>query len=416
MGVDRPSMTMRTVSSPNLPQTPISKHVANTGSFNMLTPPASPPRKAGSSSDLRMDYDNLDDLRSSVEVQRTFTYSDDGIILCPFNVKYVAEHHDRKQVFGSGAWSTVFKGTCHPKQSFHYGLMTPPPQSVPIPPLLVAVKCPARKDAVTILRNEALILSRLCELDTDEKYVATFHGVIDDESALVLAAHPLSLDEHVRNCVTLAKLSVTTDSMISPVVGSATMWLDLAQNLITALDWMHNEAGVVHGDIKPGNILLRPNSDSSANNKFPYHPLFIDFSSSQRLDNHEVTPNTLSAITKEYTAPELLSVSVLRDPRSCATTASDVFSLAVTLLVAATGDPMVYTGYSTMQRQMLATQGWAVIDNLRSLSSRVPRQGIVSRLLEKAVLKKDFGRISVRAWKQMVTGMESDVSGKVSKI
>lgn len=413
---DRPSMTVRAVSSPVLSQTPTSKHTTMPRYPSMLTPPSSPPRDVSSSNDLKMDYENLEDLRSSIDAQRRFTYSDDGIILCPFYVQYVADQRDRKQVFGYGAWSTVFKGTCHPKQSFNHGLMTPPSQSTLTPPLLVAVKCPARKDAIPILRNEALTLSRLRELDVDERYIATFYGVIDDESSLILAAHPLSLEEHVKDCASIAKSTMTTDNMTSPVLGSAAIWLSLAKKLITALDWMHHEASVVHGDIKPGNILLQLSPDSVTKDGFPYQPLFIDFSSSQRLDIQEVTPNTLSAITKEYTAPELLSVAVLRDPESCATAASDVFSLAVTLLVAATGDPMVYTGYSAMQRQMLATQGWAIIENVRSLSSRVPRHGVVSRLLERAVLKKDMGRISTSVWKQVVNDTELDTSGQCSKM
>lgn len=115
-------------------------------------------------------------------------------------------------------------------------------------------------------------------------------------------------------------------------------------------------------------------------------------------------------MTKEYTAPELLTVAVMKDPNSCATTASDVFALAVTLLVAATGDPMVYTGYSAMHRQMLATQGWGVLNNVRSISSRVPRHGVVDRLLEKAVLKE--GRISTGAWIEMLEDAREDMRGQ----
>lgn len=378
----------------------------------MLTPPSSPPQEASHSSNQKVDYDSLEILRSSVEDPRPFTYTNEGIMVCPFDVDFVKDQNDRKQMFGFGAWSNVFKATYAVKTPTSHGLMTPPSRRIPTPPVLVAVKTPARKDAIAILRHEAQVLSSLRELDLNEKHVAAFHGMIDDESSLVLAAHPLSLEDHVRSCARAAQTTMTTDSMSSPVIGSAAMWLDLAGKLITTLAWMHNEALIVHGDIKPGNILLKPITDGSVDKSvFLYQPLFIDFSSSQRLYSTAITPNTLSAVTKEYTAPELLTVAVLKDPNSCATTASDVFALAVTLLVGATGDPMVYTGYSAMQRQMLATQGWGVLNNVRSLSPRVPRQGIVSKVLEKAVLKKDMGRISTSAWLSLVDNVKKDMVG-----
>jgi len=378
----------------------------------MLTPPSSPHQEARPSNTIKVDYNPLDTPRPSVDAARSPTYTNDGIIICPYEVDFVKDQNDRKQMFGYGAWSNVFKATCAVKTPTSYGLMTPPPRHLSTTSVLVAVKAPARKDATTILRHEATILSWISELDLHERHVATFHGIVDDESSLVLAAHPLSLEDHVRSCARAAQSAMTTDSMFSPVIGSALIWLDLADKLITTLDWMHNEASIVHGDIKPGNILLKPITDGSDDKSmFAFHPLFIDFSSSQRLDATAITPNTLSAVTKEYTAPELLTVAVLKDPNSCATTASDVFALAVTLLVGATGDPMVYTGYSAMQRQMLATQGWGVLNNVRSLSARVPRQGVVSKILEKAVLKKDMGRISTSDWLDLVDSAKKDMVG-----
>lgn len=415
MGASRPSISLRAISSPALPQSKGGRDEIKINDLNMLTPPSSPPRRSGSFGEPKIDYENLEDLRSSIECQRPFVYTDDAIIVCPFDVKHMTDQCGRRVIFGHGAWSTVFKGTCHTTQHFKHGLMTPPSQAS-IPPLIVAIKSPLRKDAITILRNEAKTLSRLRELDLHEKHVASFHGIIDSESSLIIAAHPLSLEDHVRSCAIVAQSALTTANMMIPVIGSEKIWLDLADKLISTLDWMHREAAIVHGDIKPGNILLRPSIASAMEDDFLFQPLFIDFSSSQRLDSNEVTPNTLSAITKEYTAPELLKVAVLRDPTSCATTESDVFSLAVTLLVAATGDPMVYTGYSTMQRQMLATQGWGVLTNVRSLSTRLPNRGIVSRAIEKAVVKKDLGRIDTSAWKQLVQDLRLETTGGHSKM
>lgn len=377
----------------------------------MLTPPSSPFRNTSPCTHRPQDVDLSEPFRSSVDVPRSYTYTDDGIIVCPYEVALVKDQKDRSQIFGHGAWSTVFKGTCYARSAAPFGLMTPPSQAMAPPPLLVAVKYPARKDAVTILRNEAKTLSRLQELDPNEQHIATFYGIIDKDSSIVMAAHPRSLKDHIRACAQNAA-SMPISHATSPVVGNTSIWLDLAEKLIDTLDWMHNDALIVHGDIKPGNILLRPVVHKvDPQTRLAFDPLFIDFSSSQRLDTQDITPNTLSAVTKEYTAPELLTVAVMKDPNSCATPASDVFSLAVTLVVAATGDPTVYTGCSAFQRQYFATQGTSILGNLRSFSNRLPRQGVVSRVLERAVLRKDLGRISTDAWKELVADMRKDIDG-----
>ncbi|RJE16899.1 Protein kinase domain-containing protein [Aspergillus sclerotialis] len=73
--------------------------------------------------------------------------------------------------------------------------------------------------------------------------------------------------------------------------------------------------------------------------------------------------------------------------------------MAITLLVAATGQMLVYPG-SVFQRQAMATQGWMVLNYARNADqgSRVPRFGVVERVLERAVLKADMGRVSAREW------------------
>lgn len=405
------------MSSPITPQTSpnTDKHHSLLPDLNILTPPSSPPRRAGSSNDLRVNFESLETLRSSVDVSRSYTYTKDGIIKCPYVVATVINKDGEKYLFGHGAWSNVYKVTCQTSPVSEYGMLTPPSKPSQSPPLVAAIKCPTRKDAITILREEAKTLSHLRSCDPDEDHVAAFYGIVDEESSLVMAAHPLSLEDHIKSCAIIAESSRTTSNMKIPALGSIKTWLSLASKLVNTLDWMHNDASIVHGDIKPGNVLLRPILNPT-NDEFPFTPLFIDFSSSQRLDSNTIVPNTLSAITTEYTAPELLSVAVLNDPKSCATIETDIFSLAVTLLVAATGDTLVYSGCSSQQKLMLAKQGAFVIANVRNFSSRVPRHGIVSKILEKAVVKKDAGRITTTDWKQLIKDTETDVQHDESKL
>lgn len=321
-------------------------------------------------------------------------------------------------MFGSGAWSEVFKAApLKPQRATNsVGLMTPPASPIFSTPVIVAVKRPRRGDAKPILKNEAAILSHLHRLSAKGSPVVPFYGMIESDCSLVLGAIPLSLQDHLRRCAITAERSLTTSNMSSPVLGSSRLWLSLARELISALMWLHDRAEVVHGDIKPGNFLLEPRGTLD-DDEFPFRPLFIDFSSSHRtsFSENEIPTGTLSAITMEYTAPELLKSSVLCNPKSTATKASDVFSLAITLLVAATGNLMVYDGIP-QQRQAMARQGWQAIGIARcgANGSRVPKQGVVERALEKAVLKHDMGRSTAAQWLDIVKDMQKGDPTKAS--
>jgi serine/threonine protein kinase len=324
------------------------------------------------------------------------------LIECPFEVEIVKDPSGREQTFGHGAWSVVYRAVGRERSSLTRTMLpTPPASPMMFVPLIVAVKAPARKGAKPILRSEGIVLSHIVRTERWDQFVIPFYGFLPSMESLVLGPVPLSLHDYIEGCMKQA--NHTKWPSCDPVVGTTVAWLCLAEHTITGLAWLHDEsggAGVVHGDIKPGNILLSPTLHGEC--EFPFTPLYADFSSSQALSASTITPNTLSAVTREYAAPELLSSKVLNDANSVATTASDVFSLAVTLLVAATGELMVYPG-SIWQRQAMAMQGWEILNHVRNGTQghRVPQHGVVDRLLERAVLKAEMGRIDAMSWAQL---------------
>jgi serine/threonine protein kinase len=336
---------------------------------------------------------------------------DDPLIIdCPFDVDIVRDRADRPQFFGQGAWSKVYRATgraaTRRKEFSRTAILTPPPSPQTSVPVLVAVKSPLSNASRTILHNEAITLSHLTRTLYHENFIVPFYGYIPSSASLVLAPIPLPLCDHIVARTRHAQTPQSDLFSTDPIVGSIPAWLDLADKLITALAWLHNTAEVVHGDIKPGNILLSPNRSCA---DFAFDPLLIDFSSSHIISSTPPALNTLSAVTREYTAPELLSPSVLSDPSSTATTASDVFSLAVTLIVAATGDLMVYGG-NVWQRTSMAKQGWNILEFVRNGEGgmKVRQGGVVERVAEAAVRKIEEGRIGAPEWRGLVRRFRRD--------
>ncbi|KAL4879602.1 kinase-like domain-containing protein [Aspergillus karnatakaensis] len=215
-----------------------------------------------------------------------------------------------------------------------------------------------------------------------------------------MSAVPDTLSTLIEEKARYARENFSTRTMLDPVQGMS-QWHDLAKKLISALSWLHTSAQIVHGDIKPHNILLQPRTplDGANTSEFPYEPLFADFSSAQLINASEQPSGTgLSAMTPPFTAPELLRT--LSSPDTVATPASDVFSLAVTLLAAAIGDQQVYSGFSPAQRLMLAKDGHNIINYARSGDGgpRVPKNGTVEKIVSPAVAKDPAARVTPGDW------------------
>ncbi|OJJ48630.1 hypothetical protein ASPZODRAFT_130730 [Penicilliopsis zonata CBS 506.65] len=337
------------------------------------------------------------------------TATDQAAVFSPLEFPEEVEfHHDgsgSRVELGRGVWSIVYMASSRAPSTV--SSMTPP-SSPATASRVLAVKSPVRRDAQAVIYAEAKILTRLSLTPGHKRYVVPFRGYISRSQSIVMSALPLSLATYIEDKAGIARENMSTRTMFDPVQGLSA-WHEMAERLIAGLSWLHNEAQIVHGDLKPHNLLLRPrrgssgsNSSSSNSDDFPYDPVFADFSSAYDMScaSPGATGTSISAMTPPFTAPELLSVASLTSPDSAPTPASDVFSLAVTLLAAATGDLLVYPGSSNMQRLAMAREGHRVLDFARSGANgtRIPRKGLVERIVQPATVKEPSQRITAAKW------------------
>lgn len=382
--------------------------------------PSAPPRSASSQATPPVTPTHIqDDDRDNEKILR---YSDE------LQIQY--DDNDQPVEFGRGVWSTVYKASSvpHPATS----MLTPPSSPATGGGRIVAVKWPTRRDAHPVLEVESRILTRLARVEGAGRYVVAFWGVTPRNNALVMEAVPVTLSGYIESQAEKVKARQCTKTMFEPVLGLR-RWLGLCKALVSGLAWLHGspQAGVVHGDIKPYNILLRSTargriiSNTTCENieegdgdciDFPFDPLFADFSSSHELSttdnpNANDKPPAMTALTPPFTAPELLNLSSLKSLDALPIPPSDVFSLAVTLLAAATGDLLLYPGANHMQRLAMAREGHMVMEFARSglSGSRIRKGGIVEMVVQPAVVRKPEERPAAREWANAIEGILKNV-------
>lgn len=372
-------------------------------SVSSLTPPVTPIAQEGGEPE-RSIPSPLHEVTAAPAAQKKIStplrFTDD--------IQICRDADDHRIEFGRGAWSIVYKARATP--TVPVGAHTPP--ASPAAGRVYAVKAPLRRDAHPVLKAEALTLTRLNLTPGFESHIVAFHGIAAEAEALVMSAVPLALSTYIEDQADLRKKQPSTATMFQPVQGPDA-WRDLSRKLISGLSWLHNNAGIIHGDIKPHNILLRPiatdeprTETEAGADAFPYEPLYADFSSALDIPSdstmapQDKSPTSMSAFTPPFTAPELLSLASLKSGDVAPTPASDVYSLAATLVAAATGDLLLYPGSSNMQRLAMAREGHRILEFTRSGAngSRVPRGGLVEKLVQPAVAKDPAKRIETREW------------------
>ena len=311
----------------------------------------------------------------------------------PYRGAYRLSQH----VIGHGAWSKVFSASEVAGASPITPPHTPPYSSLGVATRLLAVKKLDRRDGKAIIENEARILTYLHSHPGSLDHLVPFYGFEADKSWIVMGLIPQTLEDHVRS---KASLPVPTSTMFDPVIGRRD-WGNLALDLIRSLEYLHGK-NCVHGDIKPANVLLQaiPNEGGGIYLK----PLLCDFSSSRVETNPPGPVEEVSAVTAEYTAPELLRALNPRRRRSAedfavTTSNSDIFALAVTLLVAATGQSPYAQAQLQIQKNVMAEEGLPIAYAQNSdQAARVCPGQLVDEVLKIAVNREPAKRICAMDW------------------
>ncbi|MFG6196720.1 protein kinase [Nonomuraea sp. JJY05] len=190
----------------------------------------------------------------------------------------------------------------------------------------------------TTRRSESVALKVLHDLAEDEtsrvrleREVRALRRVESPYVAKVLdadlsCARPYLVMEYIEGATLLDRVRQSGALDVADLV-------DLAQGIAAALAIIH-AAGVVHRDLKPGNIIMGAEG-----------PVLIDFGIAQVLDATRLTMTGTFLGTPGYTAPEIFADEQVDSP-------ADVHAWAATVAFAATGRPTF--GRGTAEAQMYA--------------------------------------------------------------
>lgn len=334
---------IRTQSTP--PSSPTNVPIQEAISSGLLTPPDSPPsaRRAESDSTSTLVDAGAPSTPSLLVAEPQpptleflpkswlddYEWGPEGSTHCP---KLPARGH--------GAWSTVYAAhtnrfIAESETGNLGGLLLTYPR-------ILAIKLPSSNYPMPrkVIAYEARILTHLFRSSEAHRYIVGFYGLDRRRHALVMDCSDSDLGKHVDRGV-----------MDAPMV------FDLATHLVKGLAFIHG-AHVVHGDIKPSNILLRCCSSTSSQPE-QLLPLYCDFSSSflttPDLQGEEEQIDA-SANTYDFMAPELFTRRGRRRPEDQST---DMFALGATLLACLIGGSP-YAGMSRMQLISMAKAGQIV--------------------------------------------------------
>lgn len=240
---------------------------------------------------------------------------------------------ERAKVLGHGVWSTVYMAEQKPVQTSRSGLsLLSPPKSPRISrkaraastPRLFAIKLPLRPDAKEIFYQEARVLTHLQRRSTCSLHVIPFYGLDARNDSLVFeAVIGGSLEDMTSRMKQMTEVARHLELI--------NLFPGIAFDLINGLDFLHTN-GVIHADIKPGNVLLDI-SEHATEHKPVVRARYIDFSAAFIPSKGDSASN--AGGTWDYMAPEQMRI---QPEWNTPTFASDVWSLGITLLYIMMGD------------------------------------------------------------------------------
>jgi serine/threonine protein kinase len=240
-------------------------------------------------------------------------------------------------------------------------------------------------EKIKSLLHEASILTHLSNFSGYQAVVVEFHGIdmgVDRNilPALVFEKMDCSLNDWAKQNLSQSSTSRRT-SQLKAVLGSVSL------QLIGALSWLHEQGAVVHGDIKPANILVRCASDKGSSKKFSL--CFADFASACMVHEPKLAH---TGLTFAYMAPEKF-----RNAHDPPTTGGDVWALAVTLLEIVAGR-VPYSDMTPRVRKLAAIGNGEPAANVEDEVRKVDCADFVVRVLGPALRKEPHDRIDAVDW------------------
>ena len=243
---------------------------------------------------------------------------------------------------------------------------------------VLAIKKATNKSSIKVLRHEAKILTFLMAMPGSCDYVVPFLGYDLQHQAVVMQYVPQTLEGFV------SELEVNPDraQIVSRTIHR------FSKFLVDGLRFLH-KAAIIHGDIKPSNILIQGNRHEFM------QPVYCDFTASRF--NNAASDAGESVGTYDYMAPEQFKTCASENTPSFA---SDVYGLGMTLIYAVTGQSPFEDASNVFMRRAMAMEGdplHFVSSSLRSLN-RLKASGF-EPLLDGAIRKQPQKRWSSEDWK-----------------
>lgn len=287
---------------------------------------------------------------------------------------------------GEGQWSTVWGATCVSKsEDLSKRCMSRTK--------LFAVKAVKGKLATEVALDESRILSYFMKDYEATEYVVPFHGFSAHHNGLVMDFISLTLGDFAH----FFKGQKFTSKLLVQLQ-------PIASACVAGLDYIHRH-NVIHGDIKPSNILLRPIEQGSGLGiqlqGAQFQPLYCDFSAA-RYNSPDCSPSE-SAGTYDFMAPELFSLFA---PDNWTSFATDVYALGVSLLYLVIGQSPYDYAHNTFQRRAMAMSARpleAAGSNLEA--AQKIRQTGVEIWIAQTIKSKALQRCTASEWKWKMTSM-----------